>query len=183
MIWLWLAVIAQRVLELQLAQRNARWMKQQGGYEVGSSHYPLILLVHVLFFAGIFVEMIWLDATPPSWWIVPFVLFLLTQSMRLWCIRSLGRYWNTRIWVVPGHTPQVLGPYKYLRHPNYVVVMLEMLLFPLIFGAYLTAGIVSLINALVLLLVRIPTEERALMDVTQYEKKMGRKRRFLPGRV
>ncbi|MBA4493681.1 isoprenylcysteine carboxyl methyltransferase family protein [Paenactinomyces guangxiensis] len=180
MVALWLGVIAQRLFELQLADKNARWMKKQGGYEAGREHYLLIVVLHVLFFAGIWLEKWGLNAAYPGWWPIPLLLFLLAQSLRIWCIRSLGRYWNTRIWIVPGHSLQVRGPYKYLRHPNYGVVMLEMLLFPLIFGAYYTAVIGSILNALLLLFVRIPAEERALMEAMNYNEEMGEKRRFFP---
>jgi methyltransferase len=177
---LWFAVVVQRALELRRAEDNAIWMKKQGGYEVGRKHFPLILMIHALFFAGILIETIWLGAKPPLWWPIPFLLFILTQALRIWCIRSLGRYWNTRIWVVPGHFPQTQGPYRYLRHPNYLVVILEIALFPLVFGAYLTAGVITLLNACVLFLIRIPVEEKALSEAMEYEESMGEKRRFLP---
>jgi methyltransferase len=177
---LWMAVIGQRLFELRKAKKNALWMKRQGGYEVGRKHYPVIIAVHLLFFAGILVEIAWFGATSPTWWLIPFVLFLLVQGLRQWCMQSLGRYWNTRIWVVPGHLPQVQGPYRYLRHPNYLVVVLEILLFPLLFGAYLTAAVMTILNLLVLLLLRIPLEEKALLEVMSYKESMGEKKRFLP---
>jgi methyltransferase len=69
-------------------EKNTLWMKRQGGYEVGKNHYPLILAVHLLFFTGILAESVWLGATPPSWWPFPFVLFLLVQGLRQWCMQS-----------------------------------------------------------------------------------------------
>ncbi len=177
---LWLIVVIQRLFELRIAKKNRRWAEAQGGYEVGKEHYPFVVLVHILFFGGILLEVSLFGATVPAWWRWPFALFLLAQGLRLWCIRSLGRYWNTRIIIIPGHPPQVEGPYRYLRHPNYVVVFIELLTFPLIYGAWITAIVVSLLNMGVLLLLRIPTEERALAEVTSYQQLMGGKARFLP---
>lgn len=180
MIILWWIVVVQRIGELAVSRRNSKWMASQGGYEVGQEHYKLIVFIHSLYFVGIWVEVLLFRAKPPSWAWVPLVIFVGTQVMRYWCIRSLGKYWNTRIWVVPGHKPKVTGPYKYLRHPNYVVVAIELLVFPVIFGAYLTAAIVTFINTLTMVLIRIPMEEYALKNVTSYEEDMGEKQRFLP---
>jgi methyltransferase len=180
MILLWLLVGVQRIGELAISKRNSKWMESQGGYEVGQEHYKLILFIHLLFFVGIWVEVLFFRATPPTWAWAPFGLFVIAQVFRYWCIRSLGRYWNTRIWVVPGHTPQIKGPYRFMRHPNYVVVAIELLVFPLIFGAYLTATVVTIINTLIMFLIRIPLEEVALREATNYEEEMGKKHRFFP---
>lgn len=180
MILLWCIVVVQRIGELVISKRNSNWMASQGGYEVGREHYKLIVFIHTLFFVGIWAEVLIFHARPPSWAWVPLLLFAGTQLGRYWCISSLGEYWNTRIWVVPGHKPKIAGPYKYLRHPNYVIVAIELLVFPVIFGAYLTAAIVTFINTLSLLLIRIPMEEYALKNVTDYEKEMGGKNRFFP---
>ncbi|TCS96948.1 isoprenylcysteine carboxyl methyltransferase family protein [Hazenella coriacea] len=178
-LFLWLAVIVQRVYELYLAKKNERWLKLKGGFEVGRKHYPMIWITHVLFFAGILLEVL-LGAQVPAWVGFPLALFLLTQVLRIWCIRSLGRYWNTKIWIVPQSSLQMKGPYRYLRHPNYLVVMLEVLVFPLIFGAYWTALSISILNTYVLLAIRIPIEEKALLTYTSYQESMGEKKRFFP---
>lgn len=177
--FLWLAVIFQRGYELFIAKKNEKWIREKGGFEIGRGHYHLILITHVLFFAGILLE-IMLGAKPPFWFGIPLILFLLTQVVRVWCIRSLGKYWNTRIWILPQRDLQTKGPYRYLRHPNYLVVMSEILVFPLIFGAYWTAIIISILNAYVLLAIRIPIEEQALLTHTSYQKDMGEKKRFIP---
>jgi len=177
---LWLGLGVQRMVELWLAKRNAEWMKSQGGYEVGRGHYPLIIFVHLLFFVGIAVESFWLDKKPPDWWPIPLMLLVLVQILRIWCIRSLGRYWNTRVWIVPGHQPRDSGPYRYLRHPNYLIVIAEFLLVPAIYGATLTLGIVSFLNGLILLAIRIPVEERALREKGDYWPVMGRKGKLFP---
>lgn len=172
-----LLVISQRMFELMLARRNGRWVRQQGGYEVGRGHYPLLLGVHILFFLSFVGEVFFFSRTPPVWWLVPFVLFLFAQVLRISCIYSLGPYWNTRIFVIPRHPPVQRGPYRFLRHPNYVVVIVELFSLPLIFGAYLTSILFSVVNLLVLLYVRIPVEEQALAKVTPYKQDQ---RRWIP---
>ena len=105
-LWLWLGVIFQRLLELVLAQYNAKWIKEQGGYEVGKRHYPLFVLLHGLFFIAIGLE----GDQAPSWWMIPFLFFVAAQLLRIWTILSLGRFWNTRIWVLPNRLAPVRVP-------------------------------------------------------------------------
>ena len=100
----------------------------------------------------------------PAYWSVPFSIFLLAQPLRYWALFSLGENWNTRILVVPGAKPVRRGAYRYLSHPNYVVVVVEILTFPLIFGAWITALVFTALNAAVLS-VRIREEDRALAEL------------------
>jgi methyltransferase len=151
----------QRLWELRLSRRNARLLRERGAVEMAGSHYPLIVIMHLLFFAGILVEHFYLGRKAPDWWPIPFLCLVLVQWLRLWSIRSLGSFWNTRIFVVPGSRPQTTGPYRWLRHPNYVAVMLEFILIPILFGAYATMVWASIINALILFKIRIPAEENA----------------------
>lgn len=169
---LWSLAVLQRICELEIAKKNAEWMKRQGGQEVGKEHYPLIVGIHFLFFVGILVEIFLYHATPPSWWLIPFIVFVWAQILRYWSICSLGRFWNTRIWVLPDAPIERKGPYRFMRHPNYIAVMIELLVFPLIFGAYLTCIIVTFVNTLVLVLLRIPMEEQALNQANSYEEGM-----------
>jgi methyltransferase len=155
---LWLFVIAERLFELWLARRNAVWSKAHGGYEVGRGHYPLFILLHTVFLCGIYGE----AQAAPDWWLLPFTLFLAAQILRIWAIASLGRRWNTRIWIIPQLPPIRRGPYRYVRHPNYLVVVIELLTLPLLYQAYATMVIISLLNAVLLWKIRIPAEERAL---------------------
>ena len=117
--------------------------------------------LHVLWLVSTLVEGLLRGPDPPTWWPVPLALFLLVQPLRYWAIFTLGEYWNTRILVVPGAKLVRRGPYRYLRHPNYVVVVVEILTLPLIFGAWITALVFSVLNA-ALLSVRIREENRAL---------------------
>ncbi|SFS65203.1 isoprenylcysteine carboxyl methyltransferase family protein [Marininema halotolerans] len=179
--WFWVGVLLLlRIIELIIARFNTRWAIAQGGYEVGKGHYPLVVGVHLLFFFSLLWET--RGGSPPlmKGGIVALLVFLLAQGCRLWSLSSLGRYWNTRIVVIPGHQPVLRGPYRYLRHPNYLVVMVELLCFPLIFNAWWTAVGISLLNGWILLFVRIPVEESALTEASHYKEMMGRRHRFFP---
>ena len=155
------AVAVQRLLELRLAKRNLAWALKQGGREYGREHYPLFFLLHVGWMLGILFEGTNRNQFS-TWWWVWLMVFLLAQGLRYWVITALGPQWNTRIVVVPGVKRVQSGPFTYLNHPNYLAVALELLSLPLIFNAWITALVASILNALLLLLVRIPAEERAL---------------------
>ncbi len=157
-------VALQRLLELLLSRRNEHLLRARGAVERGQKHYSLIVALHSLWLLSTLAEGILRGPDFPFWWPVPLALFLLVQPLRYWAIFSLGEYWNTRILVVPGAELVRHGPYRYLRHPNYVVVAVEILTFPLIFGAWITALVFSLLNAL-LLSVRIKEENRALAEL------------------
>ncbi|HET6872075.1 MAG TPA: isoprenylcysteine carboxylmethyltransferase family protein, partial [Sporolactobacillaceae bacterium] len=103
------------------------------------------------------------------WECAPLIIFILCQVFRIWVLTSLGPFWNTKILVLPGAEVVVKGPYRYIKHPNYLVVALEILVLPLIFQAFLTAFVFTLLNACLLLGVRIPAEERALKEYTNYK--------------
>ena len=159
-----LLVAAQRLFELRLARRNERRALARGAVEWGRGHYPLIVGLHSLWLVSTLVEGLLRGPAFPVYWPAALVLFLLVQPLRYWAILSLGESWNTKILVVPGAKPVRSGPYRYLNHPNYVVVVVEILTFPLIFGAWLTALVFTLLNAAVLR-VRIREENRALREM------------------
>lgn len=160
MIWPSVALLAfvtlQRVAELPIARANTRRLLEQGAYEVGAGHYPLIVALHAA----------WLIAL---WWFalgrpidIPFLLlFLLIEAGRVWVLRTLGDRWTTRIIVVPGEKLVAAGPYRFVSHPNYLVVIGEIAVLPLVFGLWQVALIFSLMNAAVLA-IRIRSENRAL---------------------
>jgi methyltransferase len=156
-----LLVALQRLLELRLSRGHERILRARGAVERGRQHYPLIVALHLLWLLSTLIEGV---LRGPVLWPVPLALFLLVQPLRYWTILSLGENWNTRILVVPGSELVRRGPYKYLKHPNYVVVVVEIATFPLIFGAWLTAIVFSVLNA-VLLSVRIREENRALAQL------------------
>lgn len=158
-------VAAQRLFELVLARRNERLMRARGAVERGRGHYPFIVALHSLWLVSTLVESLLRGPELPSYWPVPLALFLLVQPLRYWAIFSLGESWNTKVLVVPGSKLVRRGPYRYLNHPNYVVVVVEILCLPLIFGAWVTALVFTALNA-VLLSVRVREETRALSELS-----------------
>ena len=158
-------VATQRLLELVLSRRNERRIRARGAVERGRGHYPFMVALHALWIASTLVEGIVRGPEVPALWPVPLTLFLLAQALRYWAVFSLGESWNTRILVVPGAKLVRRGPYKYLDHPNYVVVVVEILAFPLIFVVWVTALVFTALNA-ALLYVRIREEDRALDELS-----------------
>lgn len=141
-----LLVAVQRLAELAYARHNTRRLLAAGGREVGARHYPLLVGVHGLWLLAILLLVP--AETPPNWWLLG--LFLGLQAARLWVLTSLGRYWTTRIITLPQAPLVRRGPYRFLRHPNYLVVAGEILVLPLAFGAWEIALVFSLANAAVL---------------------------------
>ena len=154
-------VALQRLLELRLSRRHERLLRARGAVERGREHYPLMVALHILWLLSTLIEGV---LRGPVLWPVPLILFLLVQPLRYWAIFSLGENWNTRILVVPGAELATRGPYRHLKHPNYVVVAVEIATFPLIFGAWITALVFSVLNA-ALLSIRIREENRALAEL------------------
>ena len=175
-----LALVAlERGVELVLSARNARTARARGGVESGQGHYPVMAAVHALFLLSCALEVVLLRRPFPGtlgWAALDAVI--LAQFLRYWAIASLGWRWNTRIVVVPGEPPVTRGPYRWVRHPNYVAVVIEMAALPLVHGAWLTALVFSLGN-LWLLRVRIRAEERALGAA--WEAAFAGRPRFVPG--
>lgn len=158
-------VILQRLLEVMYAKSNERRMKQQGAIEAGASHYKWIVLLHILFFVSLLAEVLYMGTDGGGGWLFFFLLFIVAQILRVWALASLGPFWNTKILVLPGAEKVKSGPYRWIPHPNYVVVALEIASLPMIFGAWRTALIFTIANAMLLLLVRIPAEEKALQQL------------------
>ncbi len=156
-----LILITQRVSELFVSARNARRLLARGAREHGREHYPLLVLLHTLFPIALVAEVLVLHARPgrlvPLW----ITLLLAAQILRYAAMRTLGGRWTTRVLVLPGSSLVRAGPYRWLRHPNYVAVVIEFLAAPLLFGAWRTALVFSLADLLALR-VRIRCEERAL---------------------
>lgn len=173
------AVVLMRLVELRLAKRNERYVKALGAQEFGRRHYPWIVLMHVSFLVSLVLEALRKGARPSRGWPLLFPLFLAVQGLRVWTILSLGRFWNAKILIVPNRPVVKKGPYRWIRHPNYAVVALEIALLPLLFQAHMTALLFSLLNAL-MLSVRISTEERALAALTDYREAFWLRPRFVP---
>jgi len=149
-------VTLQRLGELVLARRNTARLLARGGQEAGAGHYPLIVLLHVAWLAGLWA--LALDRAPDLVWLAVFVVL---QILRVWVIATLGDRWTTRIIVLPAAPLVASGPYRFVSHPNYCVVAAEILVLPLVFGLVWYGLVFSVLNGLVLWL-RIRTEDAAL---------------------
>lgn len=152
----------ERVAEMIISKRNAAWSFARGGVEHGQGHFPFMVLLHTGFLFGCVAEAWLLDRPfiPALGWSM-LALALVGQGIRWWVITTLGPRWNTRVIVVPGLEPIRGGPYRWLRHPNYVAVIIEGVALPLMHSAWITAAIFTVLNA-GLLWVRIRCENRAL---------------------
>ena len=153
----------ERLLELVISARNARWALANGGREEGRGHFPAMVALHTGLLVACALEPV-LAPRPflPVLGIPAVVVVLAAQALRYWCILSLGRRWNTRIVVVPGLPLVRRGPYRFLPHPNYLVVAVEGVALPLVFTGWLTALVFTVLNAVLLLRFRIPAEEAAM---------------------
>ena len=175
-----LALVAlERGVELVLSSRNGRLARTRGAVETGQGHYPVMSVFHGAFLVACALEVVLLDRPFPGvvGWIA-FAVVLAAQALRYWAVATLGWRWNTRIVVVPGSAPVTGGPYRFVRHPNYVAIIAEMLALPLVHGAWLTALVFSLGNAW-LLRVRIRAEEQALGE--PWKHAFAGRPRFVPG--
>jgi methyltransferase len=166
-LWLYSGLIAlvgvERLVELRLSVRNAKWAFERGAKEYGQGHYPFMTVFHTAFLVSCVAEPWVFDRPfPGALGFVALGLAVGAQLLRYWAITTLGHRWNTRVIVLPKGEPLVTGgPYRFVRHPNYVAVCLELLVLPLVHGAWVTAVVFTLGNAL-LLRVRIRVEEVAL---------------------
>lgn len=159
----WSLVIVQRLAEVALAKRNEQWMREKGAVEYGERHYKWMVLMHTSFFVVMLTEWLVGDHLLHPYWQLLLTGYIVLQGLRIWTLASLGRYWNTKILVIPGGKQVSKGAYaSRIRHPNYLIVTLELLILPLIFQAYITVILFTALNAFFLLSIRIPTEEKAL---------------------
>ncbi len=155
-------VAAERVAELVVSRRNTAWARRHGGREHGRRHYPAIVLAHIGLLVAAPLEVRLLRRPyRPALGRSMLAVVLLAQALRWWCVAALGRRWTTRVIVVPGLPLVERGPYRWLRHPNYVAVAAEGVALPLVHGAGLTAIGFGLVNT-ALLAVRVRVENRAL---------------------
>jgi methyltransferase len=157
-----LAIGIERLAELIVSKRHARWAFANGGKEFGHNHYPVMVTIHAALLLGCVVE-VWALHRPFIAWLgwPMLALVALSQALRWWCVRTLGPRWNTLVIVVPQAPLVRRGPYRWLHHPNYVAVVVEGVALPLVHTAWVTAACFTLANAL-LLTVRIRVENAAL---------------------
>lgn len=160
------ATAVERLVELVVSARHARWAFARGGVERGRAHFPPMVALHTGLLVACVVEVHVADRpfVPALGW-PALAAVVAAQALRWWCVTTLGAQWNTRVIVVPGASLVSAGPYRWLRHPNYVAVAVEGVALPLLHTAWVTALVFTVCNAVLLLAVRIPTEERALAEL------------------
>ena len=156
-------VTLQRAVELYIAHRNTKRLIANGGFEIGSGHYPLIVILHAIWLAGLWYLVLYQRPEVSYPWIFA---YLVLEAARGWIIAALGSRWTTRIIVVPGEELVDHGPYKYFRHPNYMVVAGEIFILPMAFGLWWYAILFAALNG-GLLYWRIRSEEEALKPLRE----------------
>jgi methyltransferase len=174
------AVVVERLVELSISRRNARRAVAAGAVEIGAGHFPVMAAMHGLFLFACAIEVFAAPRAFPGalgWAALAVAAF--AQGLRWWAIATLGERWNVRILVVQGAAPVTAGPYRWVRHPNYLAVVLEIAAIPLIHGAWLTALLFTIANAAILV-VRIRAEEAALG--AGWARAFAARPRFLPVR-
>lgn len=152
-------LISLRLMELLISKRNEAWLRGLGAIEYGRGHYPSMIALHTSFLISLIVEF-WIKPVKEfNVWLL--LLFIILTVLKVVVVSSLGKYWTTRIYRVPGTPLITSGIYKYFRHPNYAIVVVEVLVIPFIFDLTYTAIIFSALNA-AMLFIRIKEEEKAL---------------------
>lgn len=170
-----------RGVELLIAERHRRRLLAKGAVETGAGHYPWMVALHAAWLAAAPAEVWLLDRPFLPWLAFPILaLFALATALRWWVIAALGERWTTRILVLPEALLVTGGPYRFLRHPNYLAVMVELAALPLVHTAWLTALLAAVSNAAILR-VRIAAEERALAGASDYGARFAGRPRLLPG--
>lgn len=154
-------VIVQRISELILSKKNENYLKSKGAIEHDRNGFKYIVLMHNLFFISLVLEYFFLQRELNQYWKILLIIFICTQLLRYWAIFTLGKRWNTKILVLPNTEPIRSGVYKYLKHPNYIPVIIEITVIPLLLSCYYTAIVFSILN-LIVLKRRIRIEEEAL---------------------
>jgi len=152
-------IILLRIGELLLSKRNEKWLLQNHAVEYGKSHYPFIVALHVFFIGSLIIE--YYSKQPKSCNLFFLLLYLIMLAFKVWVIMSLGKFWNTKIYHIPNLPLVRKGPYKFIKHPNYLIVIAEIAIIPLTFHLYYTAIIFTILNA-IMLSVRIKEENKVL---------------------
>ena len=152
-------IVLLRLGELFYSKRNEKWLLENHAIEYGKKHYPFIVILHILFIISLLFEYYTQQPNPCDLYFL--LLYFILLAFKAWVIISLGKFWNTKIYRIP-NTPLVKkGPYKYSKHPNYLLVVAEIFIIPLVFHLYQTALVFSVLN-LIILSVRIKEENEAL---------------------
>ena len=168
-----LATGLERLVELVISRRNAAWSRSRGAVEVGVGHWPVMVALHLFLLVAPALEVTYF-ARPfvPQVGYAMLGLTLAAQALRYWCIVTLGRHWNVRVFVVPGAPAVARGPYRWLRHPNYLAVVLEGACLPLVQGAVISCAAFTVAN-FVLLRRRVQVEQAALASLSTGYDRVG----------
>jgi len=176
-----LVVAALRIIELRISRNHQRAMVPHGAVLVKEPLYPWLVAVHTLVLIGAAVEVVALKRPfIPALAATMFAIFLAANLVRLWVIRTLGNHWNVQVMDSTSMGVITTGPFRFVRHPNYSAVFVEMISLPLIHTAWITA-IFGAVGYLSVIAQRVPLEERALLANPEYRAAMAAKPRFLPG--
>jgi methyltransferase len=154
-------VIVLRIGELLLSKRNEKWLLQNMAVEYGKKHYPFIVALHLFFIISLIIE--YLSQQTVSFSLFFIILYFLILVFKAWVILSLGKFWNTKIYHISNLPLVTKGPYRYIKHPNYIIVIAEIVVIPLAFHLYFTAISFTILNAM-MLCVRIKEENKALRE-------------------
>lgn len=175
-----IALAVQRLVELRLSRRNEHRILDLGGHEHAPGQFRVMRWMHTAWFVAMLAEVFGLQRPfRPTLALLASLTFLAGQALRYAAIQTLGERWTVRVMTIPAAGPVNQGIYRFIRHPNYLGVILEIGTVPLIHGAYLTATSFSIANAL-LLIWRIRTEEKALKEQNDYEQVFAGRPRFIP---
>src|SRR3972149_1693182 len=156
-----LFIVLQRLAELVYAKRNEKYLLLRGAVEYDKKGYKLIVIMHTCFFISLILEKIYFKRELSEYWIIFLIIFAAAQMLRYLAIVSLGKFWNTKIIVLSGSSLIKKGPYSFLKHPNYIAVITEIFVIPLVFSCYITCIFFSILNIFVIIR-RIKIEEAAL---------------------
>jgi methyltransferase len=175
-----LLILVESLVEAAISRKNSSALIARGAIDVAPYLLPLMVVLYILQFAGSVFEYYKAAREVSLNWLIIFgSIVLVAKALKFWAISSLGSFWTMKVLIVPGSAAVTKGPYRWVRHPNYIAVVTESLALPLMGKAYITTLGVALVFSCLLFL-RIRAEEQALMQYTDYAKTMATKRRFIP---
>ena len=178
---LFLVVTALEMLfEVRISIRNSAALIRRGAIEIGPAVLPVMTMMYIVMYMGSVVEFLLSHPVLPLWWLLLFLMiFVLAKGLKFWAVSTLGEYWTMKLLILPESKVVTAGPYRWVRHPNYIAVLLEIAATTLLGKCFVTFGVVFF-SFLVVLRYRIRLEEEGLLSHTDYAAGMTSKRRFLP---
>ena len=166
--------------EVSLSRKNSTRLLDRGAIEIAPGILPVMTMLYLLLFAGSYAEYVLRPKHLHTSWILSFgLMFLAAKALKIWAIASLGHYWTMRVLIVPESNVVTSGPYRWIRHPNYIAVTMEIAAIALVAKSYWTLTVV-LLSFVIVLFLRVRSEEEALLRYTDYSGRMSEKKRFVP---